>query len=163
MHCVHSDSILPQSAHIVDSVFTLLIKSGLDRSNVQCERKRTLSGSELVTFRAKHVVRYIRFVFRARKKWPADLSCHSNKTTLTRGAVWAIKNCSECERSQTVPQDPFLWSGLTKTTFKVSENGVKQNPVSDRDWGWTQCETSMPTVCKTVPHYGQKCEHSTFA
>ena len=101
-----------------------LIKSGLERSNVQCERKRTLNGSELVTFRAKHVVRYIRFVFRARKNWSADLSCHSNKTTLTHGAVWAIKNCSECVRSQTVPQDPFLWSGLTKTTFKVSENRV---------------------------------------
>ena len=60
---------------------TGLIKSGLDRSNVQCERKRTLNGSELVTFCAKHVVRYIRFVFRALKNWPADLSCHSNKTT----------------------------------------------------------------------------------
>ena len=29
-------------------------------------------------------------------------------------------NCSECVDSQTVPQDPVLWSGLTGTRFKVS-------------------------------------------
>ena len=136
-----------------------LVKSAPERSNVQCERKayfqrKWASDVPRETCSTVHTV----WIPRA-KNWPAYLSCHSNKTTLTRGAVWAIKTARSVNARK-----PFLktrssgavWSGLTKTTFKVSENGVlvwtshKSPFLSWSSLYTNNFQVSNASLCKTI-------------